>query len=554
MNKLWFTLIILYTFGSALETTVTPRDPQYGPSSPAKGQAPSRLGVRIDAGPDLRCITGAAGKNIGADTTGLNVAVIYGFTSGDPNNIMQVKIGYSENRGITWRLFGPFSIHYPNYRRCYSGVDARAGSWPNCEYVYGTWHEAYFRGGAYVDTSPVGVAFWLFPNGPVQTRQMPHSIEGNFWFPCIAVRPDNPDIVYVTAGNYDFGIGGVKSIVGWLSTDGGDTWSDPIHVVDRSSDAPHFRFGTGGYVFAYFQRDTVVGPDTLLWPFYIESTDNGRTWIPPEAKCLFTPSNPPPYPEWSGWWYNYDCEVVNNVPYVVISPGVLGRHLCRTEFWKASGPVGDRTWTMTLLGGSGPPGQDSIVREVSIVTGKDYARFAENIAVISKVTNQSGTSPRCWVSNDLGASWRYLGNLNIPLAAADNPLECAHVPARGTNPLTDVWLHFVYWSGNSVYYDGKNITWAELGRVNGTDGSSVTRPITIYPNPAKKGIWLTKSDNDRLKYLVRIYDVAGTLVMATAIDQGRRGRVDLATLAPGTYFVEMRSRTSRSVDKLIIAR
>ncbi len=551
MKKLWFTLIILCTFGSAIETTVTPRDPQYGPSSPAKGRPPGRLGVRIDAGPDLRCITGAAGKNICADTTGLNVAVIYGFTSGNPDNIMQTKIGYSTNRGVTWRLLGPFSIHWHQYRRCYSGIDARAGYWPNSENVYGTWHEAYFRGGAYIDTSPVAAAFWLFPSGSMEVRHMPQSMEGNFWLPCIAVRPDNPDFVYVTAGNYDFGIGGVESIVGWLSTDGGDTWSEPIHIVGRASDAPHIRFGSGGYLFAYFQRDTVVGPDTLLWPYYIESTDNGLTWIPPTGKCLFTSA---PYRQWSGWWYNYDCEVVNNVPYVVISPGVPGQHRDRTEFWKASGPVGNRTWTMTLLGGSSPPGQDSIVREVSIVTGKDYARFAENIAVISKIGTASGTSPRCWVSNDLGSTWRYLGNLNIPLAAADNPLECAHVPGRGTNPVTDVWLHFVYWSGNSVYYDGKNITWAELGRVSGTDGSSVTRPITIYPNPARKGIWLTKRDDDRLKYLVRIYDVAGKLVMTAAIDQDRSGWVNLAALTPGTYFVEVTSRTSWLVEKLIIAR
>ncbi len=559
MKKAIVLAAILYSLIYSLDCKVTPRE-YCGPpnSNYYRNYTPSPNAVRIDWGFDIRSIMGTAGKNICADTTQKNVAVQYGEGGlGESQNYTRCKIAYSTNGGNGWQLFGPFHIQYPSYRRLYGGIDARATNWYNNEIIYASWHEAYYRS-VYVDSSPLAVAFdeGNFPNGSFRLAAMPHSGDPghNIWLTCIAVRPDDANIVIASGGDYDFGAGGPKDIFTWKSTDGGYTWSPPQLLIPGSTtiglhDAPHIRFGTGGYVFAYFQQETIYGFDTLMWPYCIESTDNGQTWVPPNGRCMFTAI---PCPQWSSGWYNYDCEVVNNVPYVVISPGVPGQHRDRTEFWKASGPVGDRTWTMTLLGGSSPPGQDSLVRDVSIVTGKDYARFAENIAIISKVTNQSGTSPRCWVSNDLGASWRYLGNLNIPLAAADNPLECAHVPGRGTNPVTDVWLHFVYWSTGSVYYEGVNLTGVAIEEVIG-QGTALPE-ILVMPNPARGQVRLAVDSDGLRPGLIRIFDVTGKLVKQAVLRLSGFGTIDISSLSPGMYFVEIGKGQKKQTKKLVVVR
>jgi len=570
------TVVSTLVFG--LEARVTPREP-YGPDKSGTGKM-DILDTRIDAAPDSRSILGSAGKNICADTTGNNVAVIYGFTSGDPDNIFQTKIAYSTNRGAAWPLFGPFSVRYIYYRRCYPGIDARPYYWLSGEVIYGVWQEAYMRGGAYVDSSTIGVAFdeGGFPSGSFQRRIMPGSGTPwvNAWLPCVAVRPDNRNIVYVTAGDYDFGQGGPTRIYGWLSTDGGYAWSDSILIAWAtvgSMDTPHFRFGTGGYIFAYFQRDTVVGPDTLRWPYCIESTDNGLTWIPPGGKCFFTSTNPPPYPQYSLWWYNYDCEVINNTPYVVLSPGVPGQHRDRTEFWKASGPIGNRTWTLTLLGGNNPPGQDSIVREVSITTGKDFVRFANSIAVTGNITTGSGTDVRCWVSNDLGTTWRYLGRLNIPLAAADGPIECAHIPGRDTSlstQSTNVWLHFVYWATNSIYYAGRSIRWVGIEEDPGTGVKNQKVQLTVTPNPftqsTRIAFLIPGSPGKATGMRLQVYDASGRAVknlspdlVSSIVNRAStvtwRGDDDNGNLLPsGTYFVEAATGSRRVLRKISLLR
>ncbi len=568
----------LTVFGWAVDNRAVPRDGIYGPLQHGTGRPPSPLAVRIDAAPDIRSILGSAGKSICADTTG-NVAVIYGFTSGNPDNIFQTKIAYSTNRGAAWRLFGPFSVRYVNYRRCYPGIDARAGDWiAASEAIYGVWQEAYFRGGAYVDSSVLGVAFdeGGFPNGSFQRRVMPGADSLNLWLPCVAVRPDNRNIVYATAVDYDFGAGAGTKIYGWVSTDAGYNWSGPILIARASVgglDAPHIRFGTGGYLFAYFQRDTVVGPDTLMWPYCIESTDNGLTWIPPNGKCFFTSMNPPPYPQYSSWWYNYDCEVINNTPYVVLSPGVPGEHRDRTEFWKASGPIGNRSWSLTLLGGNTPPGQDSIVREVSISAGKDFVRFTNNIAVTGKITTGSGTDVRCWVSNDLGTSWRYLGWLNIPLAAADGPIECAHIPSRDTSLAsinTNVWLHFVYWATNSVYYERRSIRWVGIEEDEGTGVKSPMPHLTATPNPFMQSTRIVfvmpGSPGKAAGMRLQIYDASGRVVKNLSSDfaSGIVNRASTVTwrgdddngnpLPSGTYFVEAATGGRRVLRKISFLR
>jgi len=103
--------------------------------------------------PDMRSIAGSAGKNIIFAEDGHNVAVIYGLFSGDPDNIMQVYVSYSTDRGLSWLQFGPISTY--NARRVYSGLDA-SENWPDPSdlQVYFAWNQATRLSGMYLP-SPV---------------------------------------------------------------------------------------------------------------------------------------------------------------------------------------------------------------------------------------------------------------------------------------------------------------------------------------------------------------------------------------------------------------
>ncbi|MEO0225416.1 MAG: T9SS type A sorting domain-containing protein, partial [candidate division WOR-3 bacterium] len=475
-----------------------------------------------------------------------------------------IKIAYSTNRGSAWRGFGPFSGQYPYYRRCYSGIDARPYYWVNQEVVYGCWHEAYYRYGIYVDSSCQIVAFDSFPIGRFILRVMPGSgnPQHNMWLPSIAVRPDNPNIIYTTGVYYDFGSGGGKDIFGWLSTDGGYNWSGPILIVSGSAtvgthDAPHIRFGTGGYLFAYFQRDTAIGPDTLLWPYYIESTDNGLTWIPRNGKSLLETI---PYPRYSLWWYDYDCEVVNNNPIVALTPVFPGTHADRLEVWKGTGPVGNRTWTNTLVVGQTPPGQDSIFTFVSVVTSKDFARGQNSIGVIGYRRPGSGIAgPRLWHSTDLGNTWTYRGKL-FDVGGYLDPVEFAHIVSRGDNPITDGRLHAVYYLTNDIYHHSVNVR----NFITGIEESNLLHlagkdRFKIWPNPAHNRIRLMVDNLQSERIYLKIFDPAGRMVKALYLPKLHSASlktidIDISSLSSGAYFVEIKTSKERILEKLIIIR
>ncbi len=547
----------------------------YGPIDLSADQTlhypPSPNAVRIDAAPDSRTISGSAGKNICADTTGLNVAVLYGFTSGDPNNIFQAKIGYTTNGGSAWRLFGPFSFHYIKYRRLYGGIDARAsaGPWTNNEVIYATWHEAYYRNLTYVDSCPVGCAFdeATFPNGSFLRKIMPRSgvPEYSIWLACVAVRPDNPNYIIISGGDFDFGAGGSKDLYVWRSTDGGYNWSDPILLVPGSAtvgthDSPHIRFGTGGYVFAYFQRDSVIGSDTLLLPFYIESTDNGATWIPRHGKCILESL---PYPRYSSWWYDYDCEVVNNNPIVALTPAIPGTHAERLEVWKGTGPVGNRTWTNTLVVGQTPPGSDSIFTYVSIITGKDFNRNNLNNCVWVCGYRRPGgerAGPRAWISNDQGQTWRFSGKL-FDVGAYLDPTEFAHTPGRDPASGEQGYGQAIYFLGNAVYYEKALIWWRDIIE-EGTEKKPQIADLDIFPNP------FVNSTNIRLNISeagireLKIYDIFGRMVRSLNPDLLPHtyslvwdGTDNSGSKLPGgIYFVEIKTGTGIIKQKVALIR
>jgi hypothetical protein len=264
--------------------------------------------------PDFRSTAGSAGKNIIFADDGQNVAVIYNRFSGNIENIFQIYVAYSTDRGNTWIQYGPLSTY--NCRRTYPGLDAEP-NWSNeCDLrVHFAWHQTAQISGTY-DSSPCFYAKEvMYPDGLITEQlRLPNSGVWDVWYPCIAVKDSIVIITGVNGGQFSIQDGYI-----WRSTNYGETWDDgrlffqgPLEWMG----GPHFRFGTDGYIFFLWNRAEVSYPD-LYWPYYCESFDYGITWTQPQ---LIWQDNPP-YINMSnvtGWWYDYDCDVVNDTPVVTV--------------------------------------------------------------------------------------------------------------------------------------------------------------------------------------------------------------------------------------------
>ncbi len=264
--------------------------------------------------PDFRSTAGSAGKNIIFAEDGQNVAVIYNRFSGNTENIFQTFVAYSTDRGNTWIHYGPLTTF--NCRRAYSAIDAET-NWPdpNDSRIHFVWHQAQQISGSY-DSSP---AFYakevMYPDGLITEQlRLPNSGTWDVWHPCIAVKDS---VVIVIAYSETF-CGQFNSYI-WRSTDYGETWDNGRIFVSGPLSwmvGPHFRFGSDGYMFFLWNRAEESNPD-LCWPYYCESFDYGLTWT---QQQLIWQDNPP-YSDMSnvtGWWYDYDCDVVNDTPVATV--------------------------------------------------------------------------------------------------------------------------------------------------------------------------------------------------------------------------------------------
>jgi hypothetical protein len=275
-------------------------------------------------GLDYYSIVGSQGKNICVSGDGLDVAIIYGDPTPDPDNYTEVKIAYSTDAGSTWVTYGPFS---GELRRINPSVDGLPDFDTNPGHLWFAWQEA---------PSGYNVSEIKVMSLNETPYTLPNSQAIYAWYPCIAINRDNPLHLIVTAWSYLNG-GNLQGYC-WISEDGGYTWTDTIPM--GIGGAPHTRFGEGDYIFAtYYEQVDTLG-STFGLPFYVESTDGGYTWTSPEPL-------PVPFidPDSSVFSLRFDCEVVcndllGNAPLAVhFDLGIDSMWL----FW-GSGNPGSRTW------------------------------------------------------------------------------------------------------------------------------------------------------------------------------------------------------------------
>jgi len=190
-----------------------------------------------------------------------------------------------------------------------------------------------------------------FPAGNFKPAfELPYSRTRDVWDPCIAIKGET--ILYTAANNATYLM--TDSIYIWRSLDGGRTWDSGRPMFDTVREVmgpPHVRFGDNGYVFALWGwYQTTISGRSIYWPYYSESNDYGLNWSIPKPVVCTTGTTP--YYNAKTWWQAFDCEVVNNLPRVVVKYSAGDYEFGDLWFYEPiSGGLGNRIWREKLLFG-----------------------------------------------------------------------------------------------------------------------------------------------------------------------------------------------------------
>ncbi|UCG29661.1 MAG: T9SS type A sorting domain-containing protein [candidate division WOR-3 bacterium] len=273
----------------------------------------------------------APGSNILVCEHGDVVAVFYGASSFNPS-MMEPRVAYSLNSGSTWTFYGPFGLTY----RMQGAMDGPANFCQIGGLIF-IWNECtqYFSSMCAnvvleenVPSAPSFSVPITLPNS-----QYPAMYP---WNPDISMAPD--DITSLVATAWSF-IGNEWAYC-WISNDGGYSWTDTIPMAHITQDGTSgcLSRGVGDYVlYAYLDYYTFSGTDSTIYPFYMESTDDGYTWSQ-ETPVPEVPVN-------TGsqfWWGEFDCLVINNEPWLVYTD--LGTPGGGPYIMRGTGGPGNWTW------------------------------------------------------------------------------------------------------------------------------------------------------------------------------------------------------------------
>ncbi len=521
--------------------------------------APSEAGREIFIAPirDYYSILSPQGKSITVCQHGDNVAVIYGAPTADPNNPVETFIAYSLDSGATWTTYGAFA---PELRRIYPAVDGSPNFCTNYGELWFVWQESPFG----YNTGDLKVMIEEgTPSAPSTSvpRSLPNASDLSPWLPCVAVDPDDPYSVIVTAWSYLHN--GNCNVYAWISSDGAYTWTDTIFMcyIDPSGINGHMRRGTGNYVFyTYHDLYNISGSD-VVYPYYIESTDGGYTWS--EEYPL-----PVPYvnPDSSMfWWCEFDCEVVNNEPWAVHTD------LGLDSLWLFHGTGSPGTWTwevfnVTQFGVCSLTINDTMFYCYPIQRPNvSYETMSNTILISYKAYylkvhgNDTTYDGEYWggvYSTDNGATWTITGPLSD--STIDGFIEVAH---RLVNINGDIYAYGL-WAGAGVlgfnFVRGAVKPFYTTGIAENSNNSlkdiQFTLSPTVVTNLAHVSFHVPKSGNATLT----LFDVTGRFVESVfngVLDKGTNTiNINTSKLAKGIYFVSLKTEVGTQTAKFIIAR
>ena len=189
---------------------------------------------------------------------------------------------------------------------------------------------------------------------------------------------------------------------------------------------------------------------------------------------------------------------------------------------------------------------------------QDWAGFANNNTGIYPLTfPDAGTvSFKATVSADAEVYFRFEANLypnvdpaivtaNVQLLAS-NPAETVYtvdIPADASNTYNSALMYVVTRDVEVSMLETKITQNASTASVDDLTANSVK----MYPNPAKGVVNFTSASNADLD--VAVYDLLGKEVLrANAV----QSQLNISSLNPGMYFVNMTQGTTVSTKKLVV--
>jgi len=474
---------------------------------------------------DMTSVLGPAGKNICVGGDGSNIAIIYGSPSDpyDPNHpFSAVFVASSTNHGSSWSMFGPFSQHAP-LSQIFPGIDGIT------DFFY-VWQEDNY--GIYTMT-----CFDPLTNSP------------GCGMPCIGVNSDNPNNIMITGSNY-----------AWISTDGGNIWSDTIRIKD-SGNAGHFRWGTGNYTFLTY-LDSI--------PYYIETTDGGYTWSYPATLPAITSNN--------FSWIGLDCEVINNLPFSahddVDMAGVM-----QLFYPNPDNPGSPGNWNWTALNvdsiGTGSCVYHDTTWTTSIIQypSVSYDQSCNVILLTYKCDYSINPAPTGWtdgiylggiLSTDGGRTWYPTRPLSGLFGQMCSATETAHRLAT----INDTTYAYMTWTDAGDGAPGNQ--YFELGTVmaiqdtifgpgygikeNENRAVSVTK-LTVSPTLVSNACCVSLNIPQSGITSIKLFDAAGRLAKTVSDGHLNRGQhyFDLNTsqLPNGIYLLVLNSAVTQETAKFI---
>jgi hypothetical protein len=475
---------------------------------------------------------------------------------------MEVKIAYSTDAGSTWVLYGPFSGEL-NY--IYPSIDGSPDFDTHPENLWFAWQET---------PSGSGVSGIKVMNYAGSGMTLPSSSDIAAWLPCIAVNPENPQNIAVTAWSY--GAGGKAYC--WVSDDGGFTWSDtiPMCSIDPNGYAGHLRFGSNDYLlYTYADLYDWYGTE-IVYPYYIESTDGGYTWsaeMPLPEVPLLDPIN------CVFLWDEFDCDVINDELWIVhndlnqMNPDSAGMWL-----FYGTGNPGAWTWEIHNIKELGtdsfwigntfykfyPAQYPSVASDTSgWLTAVYYKAFFIQGTLTDTIANGAHV---CGIHYVPGTSY---WELSPPLSELNNgdiqwsdwtATEVAHrhaFPHGGRPYVSDVYSIWVHGEELNLYFERETDIWM-IGVEELAHDVVLNFCFQIWPTVVTDvciGVLDIPAVGD---VKISVYDVTGRRVEELHTSIVTAGRQTIAIpashLTNGTYFVVLETTTGRQAAKFVVLR
>jgi hypothetical protein len=509
-----------------------------------------------------RGVAGTMGKSITVSDNGDAIAVVYTGYSGDPTDFQALKIAYSLDDGATWATFGPFG-HLTGYRRCYPGLTGTGDFDTNFGELWFAWHETqdYSAGGDVLVMIEEGTPVMPAPDGGTSLPQS-FGPDSRFWLPSIAVSPDDPLDLAVTAFNAHPAGDCDHMAYYWISTDGGYTWTDsmnlPIDSIPTGDNGP-FAAGPGDYLFYSYHNDYDYAGVTGLSIYFIESTDWGTTWSTPEA--VLTPGQDTTF---SPWWYEFDNLVINGEPWM------FDMDIGTGEMWMCHATGSPGSWTWDIFDGFITGSVDEVVGDThfvcvpwefcqlsydpvnNIILGGFLAQFIK-VHVPTGDTIMNGFYAGGIYSMDGGGTWENAAPLSDLMTTGPNeifPVEFAH-------RIVDGYTYCIWLPGDAL------TAWFDRGYIQpftGVKESASNQVIisdfhvtpTIAPSLCHAAFTMPVSGHVAL----RMFDATGRLVETVFDGHLNKGsqefNVRTSQLANGTYFLILETTSGKDMAKIII--